>query len=60
METFKNFLIIIHLDDCEIPADLKKLKIIEMVQVSEEDKHLKAISNLKYLLKAPIDSKRNN
>ena len=54
METFKNFLIVIHLDNCEIPSDMKKLKIIDM-KMNSSDNHLKPFSNVKYLLKAPID-----
>ncbi|KAI6655877.1 hypothetical protein LOD99_1611 [Oopsacas minuta] len=53
METFKNFLIIIHLDNCEIPSDMKKLKIIEM---SLQGNQARAFSNLKYLLKAPVNT----
>ena len=61
MGTFKNFLIIIKLDECEIPSDLKKLKIVEMKydtnkRIYNQRDYMKAFSNLKYLLKAPIDS----
>ena len=60
MRTFDNFLILIHLDDCDIPKDLKKLKRIEMKQTDNNAenntrKYAYAFSKLKYFLKAPIE-----